>query len=210
MSRVEPNRLAYPMSIRIDLATTSCTLVYRGDPSSHSGQLLTTAVRTTGLADVLSPMDHTAPYGPSGATARDDRVERRTATRAQRQNLSTMPTSNVRSESVVDDSTPPNLTVGSNRDTEGRASGSTGRPTRPQDRPRPPVPTCAWSQQLVWFESSAHLPNTEEKGKFNEFMIHGSAYTAGVDGNMTLPDLRRVAFRLAQRSVRNFWLMLPS
>ena len=99
---------------------------------------------------------------------------------------------------------------GSNRDTEGRASGSTGRPTRPQDRPRPPVPTCAWSQQLVWFESSAHLPNTEEKGKFNEFMIHGSAYTAGVDGNMTLRDLRRVAFRLAQRSVRNFWLMLPS
>jgi len=56
-------------------------------------------------------MDHTAPYGPSGATARDDLVERRTATRAQRQNLSTMPTSNVRSESVVDDSTPPNLTV---------------------------------------------------------------------------------------------------
>jgi len=27
-------------------------------------------------------------------------------------------------------------------------------------------------KQLVWFESSAHLPNTEEKDKFNEFMIH--------------------------------------
>ena len=26
-------------------------------------------------------------------------------------------------------------------------------------------------QQLVWFERSAHLPNTEEKDKFNEFMI---------------------------------------
>ena len=27
-------------------------------------------------------------------------------------------------------------------------------------------------KDLVWFESSAHLPNTEEKDKFNEFMIH--------------------------------------
>jgi pimeloyl-ACP methyl ester carboxylesterase len=27
-------------------------------------------------------------------------------------------------------------------------------------------------KQLVWFERSAHLPNTEEKDKFNEFMIH--------------------------------------
>jgi alpha/beta hydrolase family protein len=26
-------------------------------------------------------------------------------------------------------------------------------------------------KQLVWFERSAHLPNTEEKDKFNEFMI---------------------------------------
>ena len=25
-------------------------------------------------------------------------------------------------------------------------------------------------KQLVWFERSAHLPNTEEKDKFNEFM----------------------------------------
>jgi len=27
-------------------------------------------------------------------------------------------------------------------------------------------------KQLVWFERSAHLPNTEEKDKFNEFMIN--------------------------------------
>jgi len=27
-------------------------------------------------------------------------------------------------------------------------------------------------KQLVWFEHSAHLPNTEEKDKFNEFMIN--------------------------------------
>ena len=27
------------------------------------------------------------------------------------------------------------------------------------------------SKQLVWFEHSAHMPNTEEKDKFNEFMI---------------------------------------
>ena len=27
-------------------------------------------------------------------------------------------------------------------------------------------------KQLVWFERSAHLPNIEEKDKFNEFMIH--------------------------------------
>jgi hypothetical protein len=27
-------------------------------------------------------------------------------------------------------------------------------------------------KQLVWFERSAPLPNTEEKDKFNEFMIH--------------------------------------
>ena len=27
-------------------------------------------------------------------------------------------------------------------------------------------------KQLVWFERSAHLPNTEEKDKFNEFMIY--------------------------------------
>lgn len=27
------------------------------------------------------------------------------------------------------------------------------------------------SKQLVWFENSAHLPNTEERDKFNEFMI---------------------------------------
>jgi pimeloyl-ACP methyl ester carboxylesterase len=26
-------------------------------------------------------------------------------------------------------------------------------------------------KELVWFESSAHLPNTEDKDKFNEFMI---------------------------------------
>jgi hypothetical protein len=26
-------------------------------------------------------------------------------------------------------------------------------------------------KQLVWFERSAHLPNTEEKDKLNEFMI---------------------------------------
>ena len=26
-------------------------------------------------------------------------------------------------------------------------------------------------KQLVWFERSAHLPNTEEKDTFNEFMI---------------------------------------
>lgn len=26
-------------------------------------------------------------------------------------------------------------------------------------------------KQLVWFERSAHLPNAEEKDKFNEFMI---------------------------------------
>jgi pimeloyl-ACP methyl ester carboxylesterase len=26
-------------------------------------------------------------------------------------------------------------------------------------------------KQLVWFERSAHLPNTEEKDKFNEFMV---------------------------------------
>jgi pimeloyl-ACP methyl ester carboxylesterase len=26
-------------------------------------------------------------------------------------------------------------------------------------------------KQLVWFESSAHMPNAEEKDKFNEFMI---------------------------------------
>jgi pimeloyl-ACP methyl ester carboxylesterase len=26
-------------------------------------------------------------------------------------------------------------------------------------------------QQLVWFESSSHMPNTEERDKFNEFMI---------------------------------------
>jgi hypothetical protein len=27
-------------------------------------------------------------------------------------------------------------------------------------------------KQLVWFERSAHLPNTGEKDKFNEFMIN--------------------------------------
>ena len=27
-------------------------------------------------------------------------------------------------------------------------------------------------KQLVWFERSAHMPNTEEEGKFNDFMIH--------------------------------------
>ena len=27
-------------------------------------------------------------------------------------------------------------------------------------------------KQLIWFERSAHLPNTEEKDKFNEFMIN--------------------------------------
>ena len=27
-------------------------------------------------------------------------------------------------------------------------------------------------KQLVWFERSAHLPNIEEKDKFNEFMIN--------------------------------------
>ena len=26
-------------------------------------------------------------------------------------------------------------------------------------------------KQLVWFDNSAHLPNTEERGRFNEFMI---------------------------------------
>jgi pimeloyl-ACP methyl ester carboxylesterase len=26
-------------------------------------------------------------------------------------------------------------------------------------------------KQLVWFENSAHMPNTEEKDRFNEFMI---------------------------------------
>ena len=26
-------------------------------------------------------------------------------------------------------------------------------------------------KQLVWFERSAHLPNIEEKDKFNEFMV---------------------------------------
>lgn len=25
-------------------------------------------------------------------------------------------------------------------------------------------------KRLVWFESSSHMPNTEEKDKFNEFM----------------------------------------
>jgi len=43
------------------------------------------------------------------------RVARRGAPETRCQNLSTMPTSNVTSESVLDDSTPPNLTVGSNR-----------------------------------------------------------------------------------------------
>jgi len=27
-------------------------------------------------------------------------------------------------------------------------------------------------KQLVWFERSAHMPNTEENGRFNDFMIH--------------------------------------
>jgi hypothetical protein len=29
----------------------------------------------------------------------------------------------------------------------------------------------AW-KQLVWFEHSSHMPNTEEKDKLNEFMIN--------------------------------------
>ena len=27
-------------------------------------------------------------------------------------------------------------------------------------------------KRIVWFESSAHLPNVEEKNKFNTFMIN--------------------------------------
>jgi pimeloyl-ACP methyl ester carboxylesterase len=27
-------------------------------------------------------------------------------------------------------------------------------------------------KQLIWFERSAHMPNTEEQDKFNEFMIN--------------------------------------
>jgi pimeloyl-ACP methyl ester carboxylesterase len=27
-------------------------------------------------------------------------------------------------------------------------------------------------KQLVWFERSSHMPNTEERDKFNEFMIN--------------------------------------
>jgi len=26
-------------------------------------------------------------------------------------------------------------------------------------------------KQLVWFENSSHMPNTEEKDKFNRFMV---------------------------------------
>jgi hypothetical protein len=28
------------------------------------------------------------------------------------------------------------------------------------------------SKQLLWFENSSHMPNTEEREKFNQFMIH--------------------------------------
>lgn len=45
-------------------------------------------------------------------------------------------------------------------------------------------------KQLVWFERSAHLPNIEEKDKFNEFLIRTAL--------PTLPEQVRIGPNLCE------------
>src|SRR3954471_10726804 len=113
--------------------------------------LATTCIHPSG--NVLSQIQQRV-SGPSGATTRDDAHGRRAARQARSQNLSTMPTSNVTSESVLEDSTPPNLTVGSNRRYR-RPGVGLHAPPNPTSRP-PPT-----SSPNVCLESATSKPSEE-------------------------------------------------
>jgi pimeloyl-ACP methyl ester carboxylesterase len=58
-------------------------------------------------------------------------------------------------------------------------------------------------KQLVWFERSAHLPNTEEKDKFNEFMINTVLPTLPSRGGSAQSLGAQDAARSARRSLRS-------